>query len=487
VSNATSPFGAVDYVRDALGREGHREVVGQPGVDYTYDRVGNLLGALMPQASVSYVYDAVNRPTGANRLNGVSSQYIYDEVGRVRDIKHARGTTVLDDQIYSYDSMGNRTSGQRNIAQAVITPPATAAYDNGNRLIQRGSTTYVYDDNGNLISESSPAGTTSYSWDSRNRLKSIFAANGQTTSFTYDFSGNLISQAESGPALNLTRTFVVDEFTNVVLESASTGDRFSVLTGQSVDSHLATVRANGAEYALTDAINSTVATVDQVGAFKGRFLYEPFGETAAAGSDFPFQFTGRVPVTASLYYYRTRFYDNQTGRFISEDRLGPIGQNPYAYVDGNPISDIDPYGLIGTKKLLEGAGLLVGGGIIVAGASVAAAGAATTGVALTSAAALTVGLSMTTFGLMNGAAGLANVEDVPTSLISAAGNSLFPNHSDAVSVVDTAVGILAGGVGAVFGDLPEGIEFLARVLDSIDIHRLLLNNVRFGQFCKIKR
>jgi RHS repeat-associated protein len=342
------PTGSVKYVRDGLGQVQQRQVIGQPAVDYTYDPVGNVTAASMPQASVTYGYDAVNRPLSLIRRNGVKSDYSYDPVGRLLSIVHSRGTSNLLSLAYSYDATGRRVSQQSSLAQPLVSEPATATYDDANRLIQRGTTSFSYDENGNLTSEIAPIGTVNYVWDARNRLSRLVRPDGQTTQFTYDFRGNLIHQANAGPQVNRTQSYTLDVLTNVAFEQSTDGDQFSVLTAQAIDSHLATIRSNGqAEYALTDAINSTVVTVDQSGAPEGQFSYEPFGETTVTGNGFPFQYTGRPPVFGGLYYYRARYYSASLGKFVSEDPIGFAGgPNVSTYANNNPVSLRDPSGLL---------------------------------------------------------------------------------------------------------------------------------------------
>ncbi len=50
-----------------------------------------------------------------------------------------------------------------------------------------------------------------------------------------------------------------------------------------------------------------------------------------------------------LYYYRSRYYDPLTGRFMTRDPLGfAAGDvNLYRYVGNNPVSYVDPFGLFG--------------------------------------------------------------------------------------------------------------------------------------------
>jgi RHS repeat-associated protein len=59
-----------------------------------------------------------------------------------------------------------------------------------------------------------------------------------------------------------------------------------------------------------------------------------------------FQYTGRENDGTGLYYYRARYYHAVAKRFIAEDPIGQAGGfNVSAYVGGNPLSFIDPFGL----------------------------------------------------------------------------------------------------------------------------------------------
>lgn len=70
------------------------------------------------------------------------------------------------------------------------------------------------------------------------------------------------------------------------------------------------------------------------------------GETGSAAAE-EISYTGRDRESEfGLYYYRARYYDPLTGRFISRDPLG-FGAGDvilYRYVGNNPISFIDPFG-----------------------------------------------------------------------------------------------------------------------------------------------
>jgi RHS repeat-associated protein len=345
--SSANGIGSVQYAYDHAGRMTLRQVVGQSTVQYSYDHASNLSAAAMTQANVNFAYDADNRLTTITRGNSVTSRYAYDASSHLLSITHSGGQNINIPLRYTYDAVGNRTSYSTPVAQPLITPAVSNTFNSDNQIVTNGATSDMYDKNGNLVSARNSSGTTTYAWDTRSRLTSVIQPNGQTTTFTYDVAGNLITQIDSGPLLNLTQKFVLDALTNVAYLSRSNGDNLSVLSGRTIDQHLAVLHSNGQiEYRLADAINSTVQTADQNGKPVSSIDYEPFGQTTTV-STFPFQFTGREPSTGSLYYYRARSYNAIIGRFIQQDPLGfgGLDANLYRYARNNPMRYGDPSGL----------------------------------------------------------------------------------------------------------------------------------------------
>ncbi|OUC11885.1 MAG: hypothetical protein B0A82_25605 [Alkalinema sp. CACIAM 70d] len=77
---------------------------------------------------------------------------------------------------------------------------------------------------------------------------------------------------------------------------------------------------------MADHLGSTRALINDSGVIQKSFTYDAFGklvgESGNAGVDTRYRFTEREwDGESQQYYYRARYYDANTGRFIGQDPL----------------------------------------------------------------------------------------------------------------------------------------------------------------------
>ncbi|NLW48759.1 MAG: peptidoglycan DD-metalloendopeptidase family protein [Firmicutes bacterium] len=97
----------------------------------------------------------------------------------------------------------------------------------------------------------------------------------------------------------------------------------------------------------TDHLGSTVAVTDEEGQTVWASEYTPFGGKHSTEGMLAHaaKFTGKdLDEDIGLYYFNARWYDQEIGRFISEDPIKD-GLNWYTYAVNNPLRYIDPSGL----------------------------------------------------------------------------------------------------------------------------------------------
>lgn len=391
----SSSQGSITYGYDLAGRLTSKTVTGQPAVTYTYDASNRLSNIIKGTENVTFTYDSASRPASLVLPNGVAMEYSYNSESILTGITYQRGATTLGNLAYTYDSLGRLTKiggtfARTGLPQAIVS----ATYDETNKLVQWGPTTFTYDANGNLTYD----GTRTYSWDARGQLSSVTGA-GVNASFQYDGFGRRIGKTING----VTTNFFYDGLQ--VVQELTGGTPTNLLTG-GIDQVFSRTDATGTQYLLTDFLGSTVALTDVLGTVQTEYSYDAFGQTTVSGasSTNSYQYTGRENDGATgLYYYRNRYYSPTLQRFISQDPLGFLGGiNFYSYVENDPVNFIDPFGLdkkkrTGTKHtddFGQGSGSNAGkaGVIMIIGAAIAAvagtgAGAGAAGTAAGAAAA----------------------------------------------------------------------------------------------------
>ncbi len=102
-------------------------------------------------------------------------------------------------------------------------------------------------------------------------------------------------------------------------------------------------------YYHTDHLGSTRLLTDQTGTPATAVEYSPFGKEQLTGEKERYLFTGQEKDSTGLYYYRARYYDLETGRFLTRDTWAgdykkPQTLNKYVYCLNNPLKYNDPSG-----------------------------------------------------------------------------------------------------------------------------------------------
>jgi RHS repeat-associated protein len=308
------------------------------------DSVGplNLSGqstATVPQPArgrwIELTYDTSHRVTQAKDNGGRTVGYTFDASGR---LTYKVGSTTLGNLTYTYNLAGNRTAVGGTWARTGLpTALASATYDAANQIATWGSTSFTYDDNGNLTND----GTKTYTWNARNQLTAL--SGGVSASFQYDGLGRRRAKTVSGASTG----FLYDGL-NTVQELVSGSPSANILPGLGIDEWLTRTDSAGARHFLTDALGSTLGLADGTGAVQTEYTYEPFGKTTVSGASSTngLRFTGREDDGTGLLYYRARYVSPTLQRFASEDPLGPPGGlNVFAYASNAPTLFADPLGL----------------------------------------------------------------------------------------------------------------------------------------------
>src|SRR6185503_954169 len=136
---------------------------------------------------VAYSRDKIGRISGKVEDVGVSStsfEYSYDLAGRLTAVKRDGSDLAR----YEYDSNGNRT------AVTSTTGTVLSTFDDQDRLLRAGNTTYAYTAAGELLSKSGNGVTMGFSYDELGGLRTASLPSGLQIEYVVDGRGRRIGK-----------------------------------------------------------------------------------------------------------------------------------------------------------------------------------------------------------------------------------------------------------------------------------------------------
>ena len=346
---------------DVNGRNTGKELKDENGIVYSeyicYRKVGDRATG-MPSSiyygknknnryaitdNVKYKYDESGNISEVKENGLLAVKYSYDKIGRlIREDNRKLNKTVL----LSYDNCGNILSKretpytlkpEEEITE--FTDEKLYAYD-GDRLIAFGNETVHYGEGTNPEIYRG----NSLSWDYGKQLKSYgentFAYDGygrrirkNDIVYTYDVNNKLVKQTDGKDTLE----FVYD------------------------NGGLSGVKHNETEYIYgKDVQGNITALLDKSGREVVQYTYDGWGNCKTTVIDEEStQIAELNPFRYRSYYYdrethlynlKTRYYDPETGRFVSQDDVSYLdpehinGLNLFAYGSNNPVMRTDSQG-----------------------------------------------------------------------------------------------------------------------------------------------
>ncbi|NET91148.1 MAG: hypothetical protein F6K45_24165 [Kamptonema sp. SIO1D9] len=383
-----TPSQTISYTYDEFNRLNLVTANGQT-TDYDYDVVGNLVKTTLANgvvetrryddlnrlievvntdaagqviSSYEYTLDAVGNRTFVEELGGRTVSYDYDNSYRLLSEEITDGVNGNRRFDYTYDAVGNRLTLRDS-----VNGLTTYSYNANDWLLnetQAGVTTiYSYDSNGNVIGLFSPDEQVVYDWHSENRLIGVERTTAEGTSnleYQYDPNGVRVASIVDG----VETRYLVDtnrQYAQVLEEYSADGTtEVSYVYGNS----LISMQRGGEEFVyLNDGHSGVRFLSDEMGAVSDSYVYDAYGNLLSSTGDTENNYLYRgeqFDPNLGMQYLRARYYDPSLGRLASVDPFEgmveePMSRHRYLYGYDNPVTYIDPSGMIPTLAGLSAA------------------------------------------------------------------------------------------------------------------------------------
>jgi RHS repeat-associated protein len=263
----------------------------------------------------------------AAQTNSHVIHYTYDDLYRLTQATYSGDINA--EYNYAYDPVGNMTAYTE--AVGTETTHVTRTFDDANRLqttsdFDQGTTSYLYDNNGNLTLVMPPGGESwlHYEYDQRNLMISHTLSISGTApqlqaAYSYDGSSNRVQQVDHTGTTPITTTYTNDIVgLSQVLVADNGNSQTHMLYGLDLISQ---DDGNETRYLLADGLGSVrVEMVDDT--IETTTTYAPFGnllqQTGSSGT--VYGFTGeQYDTSTEQLYLRARYYNPTLHAFMGKD------------------------------------------------------------------------------------------------------------------------------------------------------------------------
>ncbi|MFF8948500.1 RHS repeat-associated core domain-containing protein [Streptomyces sp. NPDC014940] len=299
-------------------------------------------------------------PGSSTTVGGPSpywQSWTYDGTGaRQTQVDHDPAGDTSHDTTAAYSPFPTAGKGQPAHAVAQVDK-ATPADPSSNT-----TSTYTYDDNGNVLTRTNRAGTDTFTYDDEDHLDELSSTGSAgDTKYLYDADGNLLIRRSP----DATTLYTGDEELTVKKDASSAdGLRYISIAGETVATHSSDGHFT---YLIPDRQGTGTLAIDSQTQAVTRRQYKPFGEQRDQTGTWTAGQRGYVGGTqddnTGLTNLGAREYDPSIGRFLAPDPLldtgDPQSWNAYDYADDTPVTSSDPSGLCMADQC--GVGYPIGG------------------------------------------------------------------------------------------------------------------------------
>ena len=318
-----SPLDAVEtFTYDKDDRLVERQLPSGDCLEWIYDEKGHLSKAKPPQGDHDFVYDAVSgRLTQAVSRDGQQIAHAYDDTGNRISVTNTLTGASLDSEDFSYDD--------------------------DNKLLAAGTTTYGYDADGRLRQVVRNGDITTCHYNTDGTLAAVDLPDGRQISYEHDHLGRRVSRSIDGVR---THAWLYGEGLTPLAEYDGTGSLRTIYIYAGGATPVKMFRSGTTYHIISDHLGSPRLVVDSAGAVVKQIDYDGFGNIVTDSNptfDLVFGFaSGMSDPDHELVRFGARDYQPSTGRWSAKD---PIffhgGLNLYGYAGGDPVNNADRIGM----------------------------------------------------------------------------------------------------------------------------------------------